>query len=140
MHFTIIRDVQDKNGHIPGMGLMSVDNETVMLDASALDPNISIVTWAGNRGLIQYNDRPEVRRPVTDIAPYQPWVNRFMRVVADGDPELTLDQAKQLKIDLVEALYDNKREVPFIHAGREYECSDEAIAYMSSALAVVTND
>jgi len=141
MHFTIIRDVRDKNGHIPGMGLMSVDNETVMLNTSRFKPpNASIVTWAGNRGLIQYNDRPEVRKPVTDISPYQSWVDRFMTVVADADPPLNLEQAKQLKIDMVEALYDDNRKKPFIYLSNEYECTDEAIAYMGAALAVVTGD
>jgi hypothetical protein len=60
-----------------------------------------------------------------------------MHAVATADPPLNLEQARRLKIDMVEALYTNKRQKPFPHGGREYECSDEAIAHMSSALAVV---
>jgi len=103
--------------------------------------NVSFNMLAGNGvGQILYNDRPPIQEAFTDPSPYQSYINQFISGLAG----LTLAQAKQIKIDLINAIYPVKKSAAVsvtVSAGTyNWDASDEALAMyaMESSSAVIT--
>jgi hypothetical protein len=96
---------------------VSIDNGYVDdIDCSSLASNISFVLWTEeDGGTIEYLDRPAVQEPFIDIGPYQPFINAWIAAVEHGSPPLTLAQAKTIKSDFVDALWQQKRTAPYPH-------------------------
>jgi len=111
--------------------LVSVDNEIMAVDCSSLATNITYVAYPENGiGKITYNDRPAMRVSFTDPAPYQPFINSWITAAAAQTPALQLAQAKQVKIDLVDAIFHHKRRLPYTSGSWQYDARDEAVTNM----------
>ena len=100
-------------------GTVAVDDAVLKgVDTSSLPKNVQLVWWYGDKGEIRYTDedRLPIREPVTDLEPFIPVFNNWMRVAqtplptTSGKtmPAITLAQAKAVKSDLVRGLYRNK--------------------------------
>src|SRR5262249_46033863 len=124
---------------LPRSGSMSIDNALLDLDSSGYFPSeVEILAWHGDKGngFIEYNDRPRIVEQVYDATLYRDLINDWVAAAAALPASLTLAQAKQVKQGFVEAIFHNKRMLPYQHLdGWRYEATDEAIAYMTSALA-----
>jgi hypothetical protein len=118
MRFVIIRSES----------MIVIDNADLHLDCSSLPANVEIVVYQEIEGKVEYNDRPSVRTRFTDPSPYQTLLNSWMTAAAALAPPLQLDQAKQIKIDLVEAIFHHKRRLPFISGPWQYDARDESVA------------
>jgi hypothetical protein len=108
--------------------LMSIDNALIDLNCSALASNISLVAYTDAGGKITYNDRPSMRETFTDPAPYQTLINSWITAAAAATPALQLAQAKQVKNDLIFAIYRHKHRLPYSYSGHLWDASDEAVA------------
>lgn len=125
MKFWVVRSQQ----------VMSVDNAVVNdLDVSSLPGNVEMVLWDGMAGEVESNIGPAIRTPFTDPAPYQPVLNSFLGLL----PNVTVLQARQIKQQLVEAIYAARRLTPIritVGSGTFYwDARDEALTAMTSKL------
>ena len=111
--------------------LVVIDNAAIEIDCSALPANVAAIVWQDELGKIEYNDRPAMRTDFTDPSPYIPYLNSWMLVAQT--PPLQLPQAKKVKADLVDALYNYKRRLPYSY-GWIYDANDKAVMYMNSTL------
>lgn len=93
---------------------MSVDNAAVVgMTFVGLPSNIYIAQWREGRGEVEYSDQPAgLRTSFADVVPYVPAVEEFMTRM----PDMTLAQAKKIKIDLIRTIYDSKRQLPYAYA------------------------
>lgn len=118
----------------------SVDNAVVSgLDFSALDPDIWMVQWIDGKGEIERQDTGTdenlngLREPFVDVTPYAPLFQQFLTLC----PLLTLPQAKKVQIDLINAIFDGKRQLPFHYpvAAGDYwwDASDATMGASTSA-------
>jgi len=151
----------------PGDSVVSVDGYQIQpLTVSGLATNVKYVQWEeAALGLIVYNGEAPTFQPFSDPSPYQPSINAWMSSAAGlaltpalqataSIPLLTLAQAQQIKAELIEAIYDSKRQsaiqfaVSSGDAGYDagvvaaspggvynWDCSDESLNAMSMALA-----
>jgi hypothetical protein len=129
MRFVIMRDDN----------AMSIDNARLDMDCSALASNLALVAYVESEGKLQYNDRPGQLTAFTDPAPYQPFINSWITASAADTPPLQLAQAKQIKKDLVDAIYNHKRRLPYVYNAKTYDASDESVMYMTAASSVGTS-
>jgi hypothetical protein len=118
--------------HIAAMG---IDNTNVMgMDYAALPPGVAIVEWKAGVGEIEYDDRPRLRENFVDVTPYCPFLQQFMTRLTG----ITLDQAKRLQKNLIDVLYDSKRQMNFHYAVAAgdywWEATDNAMTTMSNAV------
>lgn len=93
---------------------MSVDNDAVAnIDLSDFPPELWMVEWREGRGETQPDANEPgangLRRNFIDVTPWVHYFPRFMRAL----PYLTIDQAKKIQIDLINELYESKRQAPF---------------------------
>ena len=98
-------------------GRMCVDNAVVSgLDFSDLSPDIWMVQWADGKGEIERqvdkdtNDNG-LRETFVDIIPYCGYFQQFLALC----PLLTITQAKKVQIDLIDEVYNSKRQEPFCY-------------------------
>ena len=119
--------------------LVVIDNAAIEINCSALPANVAMIVWHDDIGKIEYNDRPAMRTDFTDPSPYIPFLNAWMTAFSTQVPPLQLPQAKKVKTDLVEALYDYKRREPYTY-GWVYDANDEAVMFMNSTLANILSD
>jgi hypothetical protein len=118
-------------------GVMSVDNETEVVDLTTLASNIEIaafntVTAIGN---LEYNDRPRLLEPFADPTPYQPQLNAWITAVAARPAlPLSLAQSKVVKNGLIDGIYNFKRQQPILAFSLLWDATDSALAAMISAL------
>jgi hypothetical protein len=104
---------------VPSQGLVTVDDAPLKgIDCSSVPANIYLIRWWGTRGEILYNhnDRLPVREKFIDITPYVPLFNQWMNFAElppSPSPPITLAQAKTVKIDMINALFDSKRQAPY---------------------------
>lgn len=97
--------------------LFSVDNASVKgMDFSALDPDIWMVQWTEGTGEIERQDDKGanlngLREQFIDITPYAPLFQQFLTLLQQQG--LTLDQAKKVQIDLINQVFESKRQAPF---------------------------
>jgi len=96
-----------------------LDNASVQgLDFSALDPDIWMVQWTDGRGEIERQDIDAnenlngLRENFIDVMPYAPLFRQFLQLT----PDLSLEQAKKIQIELVNTIFDSKRQMPFHYA------------------------
>ena len=111
---------------------MGVDNSNVTgMNYSALDPTISIIRWENGVGNIEYNDGTRLRQNFIDVTPYAPFFQQFMALLVG----ITLTQAQKIQTDLIDVLYDGKRQMPYhqvVAAGDfMWEATDPTVAAMS---------
>jgi len=114
--------------------LITVDNASAVISLAPLPTNVVVVAFQKDIGSVEYNDRPNLRVPITDPSPYQPQINLWITAAAAQTPALQIAQAKQVKVDLVQAIYDHKRRLPYTYNGKVYETSDEAVTMMTAAM------
>jgi hypothetical protein len=97
---------------------MSVDNSSVLgMDYSALleaMPNLWMVQWIEGKGEIEYQtgdgkNLNGLRENFIDIVPYAPCFTQFLSLIYG----LTIEQAKKVKIDLINEIYNAKRQAPY---------------------------
>jgi len=93
----------------------AVDNSFVIgVDFSALPANTWMIQWTDGKGEIEYQT-PEgdnlngLREKFFDVTPYVPYFKQFLTLLSD----ITLDQAQQVQIELINQLFDSKRQLPF---------------------------
>lgn len=119
-----------------GQDVMAIGNASLKFDFKSMVPaNVEIISWGDWVGRIEYNDRPRVLEEFKDPAgaalmpPIQIplLINSWITNAAALPAPLTLDQAKQIKIDLVEALYFYKRQLPYSYLGYQWTALDEDI-------------
>lgn len=95
--------------------MFSVDNAGVRgLDFSTLPPDVWMVQWTDGKGEIERQDADGknlngLREDFIDIIPYAPFFQQFLTLL----PGLTLPQAKKVQIELIEEVYNSKRQAPF---------------------------
>lgn len=120
-----------------------VDNAIAVVSLAALPANVVVVAYQVDQGSIEYNDRPNLRTPFTDPAPYQPFINLWITAAAAQTPVLQLAQAKQVKVDLVEAIFHHKRRLPYAYGSWSYDAHDESVTNLDlqvQATATVSTD
>lgn len=107
---------------------MLIDNAMIVgLSLASLPANVSILTWDGLIGELEYSDAPAVRTLFVDPSPYLPMVNAWIVAAASA---ISLAQSKTIKSALVNQLYDLKRQAEY----SGYEATDEAVLGMIEAL------
>lgn len=94
----------------------AVDNAVVRgLDFSALDADIWFIQWTDGRGEIERQDVAAdenlngLRENFIDVMPYAPLFQQFLLLT----PDLLIDQAKKVQIELINTIFDSKRQMPF---------------------------
>jgi hypothetical protein len=117
-------------------GLFAVDNASVGgMDFAALPEGLWMVQWTEGRGEIEYFDPVAkanlsgLRESFEDVTPYCSFFQQFMRLL----PGLTLPQAKKIQIELVEAIYEYRRELPIEVDGRTWPADDGSVGVMTAA-------
>jgi hypothetical protein len=118
-------------------GVMSIDNQPLGIDTSPLPINVAIVAYdcSGGAGNIEYSDRLRLLEPFIDVTPYAPFVNAWLSAATliTGAP-LTLALAQQIKLALVDGLFNSKRQLPITALGRTWDASDHALMGMQAAI------
>lgn len=125
----------------PHQALVCIDDALLQdIDCSSVADNIYLVFWYGEKGEILYthDDRPAIREPFYDIAPYVPIFDKWMAAAKTASPPLTLPQAKFVKSSEVDALFASKRQLPVSYLGHLWNGSDDATGAMSDQIAAIT--
>jgi hypothetical protein len=115
------------------VGAMSVDNTNVTgMDFTDLPANVSVVEWKSGVGEMEYDDRPRLRENFIDVTPFCPFFQQFMTLL----PGITLGQAKKLQCDLIDVLFDSKRQMPYAYAiaagNYTWDATDGSVAHMAA--------
>jgi hypothetical protein len=120
---------------VPGVEVnsMGVDNSNVIgMDYSSLPPGVTVVIWENGVGNVEYGGT-RLRQNFVDVTPYVQFFQQFMALL-DG---ITLTQAQKIQTDLIDVLYDAKRQMPYHYpiAAGDYmwETTDPTVAAMSTA-------
>jgi hypothetical protein len=133
--------------HFDAPYIMSVDNaSTKGMDFSALlatNPDLWMVQWTDGKGEIERQDVANdanlngLREPFIDVTPYAPLFQQFLtRMVAKA---LLLPQAKKVQTDLIQEVFNSKRQAPFhyaIAAGDYYWDATDATLVSSTVPAI----
>jgi hypothetical protein len=113
------------------VGTMGVDNDNVV-GMTGLPANVECIDWNRGLGEIEYVGS-RMRQNFTDITPYCTYIQQFMTRLLG----LTLAQAQKIQCDAVNALFENKHQVPYryvVAAGDfMWEADDSTVAAMSVA-------
>lgn len=106
------------------------------MDFSSLPTDIWMVQWIDGQGEIEYQDADGnnlngIRENFADVTPWAPFFQQFMILL----PGITLAQAQKIQCDLINELYNDKRELPFhypVAAGDfSWDATDKGITAMS---------
>jgi len=128
---------------------MCIDNCVINgLTFPGLPTNVEMVFWDGttDRGEIEYNGAMAIRTPFVDPTPYMAYVNAWILKGQTETPPINLPQAKLIKQDVVETLFNYKRQqpIPVISMGWTFPADDEDAAsynrYLSSYLTPSVNN
>ena len=93
---------------------MSIDNAALEFDvAPYVSGDVEIIAWRGDAGFIEYRDGQRVMEKTTRLEDYLAPIDAWLTVASQTSPSITLTQAQQIKIDLVDTLYENKRTAIF---------------------------
>ena len=116
----------------------SVDNAVVTgLDFSALPTDVWMIQWQDGKGEIERqfdkdtNDNG-LRERIIDILPYCPYFQDFLEML----PWLTITQAKKVQVDLINEVYNSKRQMPYhypVAAGDYWWDATDDTLYSSTA-------
>jgi hypothetical protein len=91
---------------------MGVDNANASpINVSALPATTRMVQWREGRGEIELTTGPPLRTTFTDPTPYASFFQQFLTLLTPSG--LTLAQAQKVQNDLVDCIYDSKRQLPF---------------------------
>jgi hypothetical protein len=122
----------------------AVDNSSVSggMDFSALPADVWMVQWIDGRGEIEHQTADGenlngLRESFIDVIPYAPYFKQFLSLL----PGLTLDQAKKIQIELINTIFDSKRQMPFHYVVATgdfwWDASDTSMA--AAALPAIQN-
>jgi|SRR5215471_3045682 len=86
---------------------VSIDDASVFgIDCSAINKNVYLIWWYGDRGEILYKDRFAIREPFTDFVPLIRYFNAFISGAQHADEHpINLVQAKMVKLQMIDALF-----------------------------------
>jgi len=106
------------------------------MDCSALPSDVASVKWTGEEGYLRrYNSN--LNEPLADPSPYQAFLNGWTTARLASPVPPTLAEAKAIKVELINDIYEVKRAAPFhyvVAAGDfMWEATDSAAAGMSIA-------
>ncbi len=91
---------------------MGVDNANANpINVSTLPATTRMVQWREGRGEIEPTTGPPLRTTFTDPTPYASFFQQFLTLLTTSG--LTLAQAQKVQNDLVDCIYDAKRQLPF---------------------------
>jgi hypothetical protein len=103
---------------------MGVDNATVkgmdFSDLLAVEPDLWMLYWTDGKGEIERialddsnnaSNLNGLREDFYDVTPYVALFQQFLTLITAKD--LLLDQAKKVQIDLINQLFESKRQLPF---------------------------
>lgn len=119
-------------------GIVAIDNQPLAVDTSPLAANIALVAYdcTAGSGKIEYNDRLRVLEPFIDITPYAPFVDIWLtQAELVTLTPLTLTLAKNIKLSLVDGIFNSKRQLPITTLGHTWDASDQALMAMQAAIA-----
>lgn len=109
------------------------------MDFSDLSSNIKLVFWNDTEGEIEYKNKPGLRERYTDLTPYVPYVDDWMTATAAKSPAITLEQAKLIKCEVIDALFAGKRKSPISYLSNNWDADDEALTAMVQKLSLTTS-
>src|SRR5215471_5701964 len=126
----------------PPNGIMSIGNAQLKLTPSELvdllpptAADAAILAWRSDgTGIIERENGLRVLEEVKDLGQYQPLINAWIEAAAKLPEPLTVPQARQIKIDMVDGIYEEKRVEPLPHGTYLYDAADEAVTAMTAAL------
>jgi hypothetical protein len=118
-----------------------VDNALVNggMDFSSLSSDIWMIEWRDDRGEIERQDSNNdnlngVRERFYDVTPYASLFQQFMALL----PDITLVQAQQIQVELIEQIFENKREALFhqvVSAGDYmWDADDSSVTALNCAV------
>jgi hypothetical protein len=128
----------------PADGQVVVDDASISdLDVSTTPPlptNVHLVFWHGTHGEILYkqSSTASVRQKFLDVTPYVPVFNRWLTAAQNETPPITLAQAKAIKIDLVDSLYNMKRQATIMYISNPWDADDDSVAAMSLTISAMS--
>jgi hypothetical protein len=123
---------------VPSVQVMLVDNVNangMVVSSPPLPSNLYMVQWREGRGEVETTTAPGLRTIFTDVSPYCPAFQQFM-TIKNGQGALTLAQAQKIQNDLINCLYDDKRQQPYAYTpaggtSQNWSADDTDIAAMS---------
>ena len=124
---------------VPAQQMVCIDNAFATPIESSLPSNIALVLWDNGKGFIERNDAAAIRENFSNPAPYKSYIDAAITIFADADPPISLTHAKSIKSDLVNDLFNAKRQAPITidFGGGEthtWDATDAAVAAMTAAL------
>jgi hypothetical protein len=118
-------------------GIVAIDNQPLAVDTSPLATNIELIAYdcTNGSGKIEYNDRLRLLDTFIDVTPYVRFVNAWLSQAAlITTTPLTLPLAKNIKLALVDGIFNSKRQLPITTLGRTWEATDQALMGMQAAV------
>jgi hypothetical protein len=117
-------------------GIVSIDNQPLAIDTSPVPVNVDLVVYdcSGGAGNIEYNDRLRLLEPFIDLTPYTPFVNSWLTQASALVFPITLTQAKNVKIGLVDGIFNSKRQLPITTQGQTWDATDQSMMGMQAAV------
>lgn len=123
---------------VPPENLVVIDNATV--NGIVIPIDVALVIWNGSSGEIEPKGGMPVRTTFSDLSPYVPYLNAFIGApltitqlpLLDVGMSLPLKlvQAKQIKSDMIDALFDYKRQVQIAWSSWWWDAADESYRAM----------
>jgi hypothetical protein len=128
MRFWIVQHPGETN-------IMAIDDASYQnISLPGWNSTIDFINWDGKKGDIRYWTQPGITVNFVDPTPYVPYINNWLTVASTMNPPINLDQAKKVKSDLVDTLFDIKRQLPIVYDGYTWDATDES---MQSMMALV---
>lgn len=121
----------------PPDGQVVIDDASISgIDCSPIPSDVYLVFWHGDGGEIMRTQSSvmPVRSKFVDPTPYIPIFNRWISAAQYESPPITLSQTKGIKIDLVNSLYNMKRQLPISTPSGTYNATDTAMLTMVGSL------
>jgi hypothetical protein len=114
-------------------GIISIDNQPLAVDTSLVPSNVSVVIYdcTAGAGNMEYNDRLRLLEPFIDVTPYVSFVNAWLTAAIN---QITLAQAKLVKIGLIEGIFNSKRQLPITVLGYTWDATDQSLLGMQAAI------
>jgi hypothetical protein len=129
MRFWIVKFPDETNN------TMAIDDASLRgIDLPSWPADVDFINWNGKSGEIRYWTQPGITVPFVDPTPYVPYINNWLTKAARETLPINLDQARKVKSDLVESLFDVKRQLPISMHDRVWDCCDETVNGMARML------
>jgi len=133
---------------LPSQGRVTVDDATLTgIDCSSVPADVYLIRWWGTKGEILYNHdaRLPIRDKFTDITPYIDLFNQWMSLAESSPPQpsppISLSQAQSVKVDIIAALFNSKRQAPFHYpvAAGDYSWDASDATMQASTVPAIQN-